>query len=209
MNFQKQQLNFLAFLSLVLFTILGFIIHWYFLPYGLIESLTQGAPYPKQILTGILYGLIASLISWQLIQSRFLKDIRQFFFKLLKPFHFKIRDILLISFSAGIGEEILFRGSIQPFLGIWLTALVFVMLHGYISYRNPQLSVYGIYMVVVAAGFGYLTTHVGLVSAIAAHTVIDIALLYAIANSPNSDNQHDELGKPSTNLTELSGEKGN
>lgn len=207
MNFQKQQLNFLAFLSLVIFTFLGGVIHWYLLPSSLTETLTKGMTYLKQILIGAGFGLVATFISWQLIQSRILKDIRRFFFKLLKPFDFRIKDIILISLSAGIGEEILFRGSLQPLMGIWLTALLFVMLHGYISIRNPQLSIYGFFMVVVAAGFGYLTKHVGLVSAITAHSVIDIALLYAISKSSYSDGNSDQFNEHSPTVTELSNEE--
>jgi uncharacterized protein len=36
---------------------------------------------------------------------------------------------LVLAFSAGIGEEILFRGAIQPRLGIWFTALLFAVAH--------------------------------------------------------------------------------
>ncbi|MBK7566807.1 MAG: CPBP family intramembrane metalloprotease [Bacteroidetes bacterium] len=34
--------------------------------------------------------------------------------------------MLFLSFCAGVGEELLFRGAIQPWLGIWLTALLFI-----------------------------------------------------------------------------------
>lgn len=35
----------------------------------------------------------------------------------------------LLALSSGIGEEILFRGALQPIFGVWLTSLVFVMVH--------------------------------------------------------------------------------
>jgi hypothetical protein len=37
-----------------------------------------------------------------------------------------------LSICAGVGEEILFRGAIQPILGIWLTAAIFVGSHHYL-----------------------------------------------------------------------------
>lgn len=36
---------------------------------------------------------------------------------------------VILAFSAGIGEEILFRGAIQPRLGLWVTALLFAVAH--------------------------------------------------------------------------------
>jgi membrane protease YdiL (CAAX protease family) len=38
--------------------------------------------------------------------------------------------IAVLAVTSGIGEEVLFRGAMQPFLGFWLTALVFGLLHG-------------------------------------------------------------------------------
>jgi membrane protease YdiL (CAAX protease family) len=34
-----------------------------------------------------------------------------------------------ISLFAGVGEEILFRGAIQPLRGLWLTSAIFCLLH--------------------------------------------------------------------------------
>lgn len=36
---------------------------------------------------------------------------------------------LLLAVAAGIGEEVLFRGALQPVLGIWLTSLLFAVIH--------------------------------------------------------------------------------
>lgn len=38
-------------------------------------------------------------------------------------------DWLILAVAAGIGEEILFRGALQPVLGIWLTSLLFAVIH--------------------------------------------------------------------------------
>ncbi len=35
----------------------------------------------------------------------------------------------LMAFSAGVGEELVFRGALQPIFGVWLTSLVFVIVH--------------------------------------------------------------------------------
>ncbi len=38
--------------------------------------------------------------------------------------------IAILSVTSGVGEEVLFRGAIQPFVGFWLTALIFGLMHG-------------------------------------------------------------------------------
>jgi len=38
--------------------------------------------------------------------------------------------IALLSVSSAVGEELLFRGALQPLLGFWITAALFGLLHG-------------------------------------------------------------------------------
>jgi membrane protease YdiL (CAAX protease family) len=40
-----------------------------------------------------------------------------------------VGDWLLLALAAGIGEEVLFRGALQPVLGIWATSLLFAIIH--------------------------------------------------------------------------------
>jgi membrane protease YdiL (CAAX protease family) len=43
--------------------------------------------------------------------------------------HIRAREMVLLSIIAGFGEEALFRGVIQPLLGIWLASLTFAVAH--------------------------------------------------------------------------------
>ena len=95
----------------------------------------------------------------------------------------------MVSGCAGIGEEILFRGGIQPFLGIIWTSLLFVILHGYITPFNGPLTIYGIFMVLAIALLGIATVHLGLVVAIVAHTTIDILLLFKLSRTYSSSSK--------------------
>ncbi len=133
-----------------------------------------------QLFIGILYGTIAAWTGWNLIKMSFMQRIRQFYINIIGSLRLRTTDIILVSLCAGIGEEILFRGGIQPLLGLWLTSIVFVALHGYLNPMNWRMSIYGIFMTVVIAGIGKLYDHVGAVSAFAAHTMIDIYLLWAM-----------------------------
>ena len=84
---------------------------------------------------------------------------------------------VLVSVCAGVGEELLFRGALQYWLGVPLTAVVFVALHGYLNPLDWRVSVYGAYMTLAMIGLGVIAAHMGLVAPILAHTVIDIVLI--------------------------------
>ena len=83
-------------------------------------------------------------------------------------------ELIWFSICAGVGEEILFRAGIQPYIGIWLTAFIFIALHGYIYQIKGPVIVFAIAMITMSAGLGYLFAYIGLLSAIVAHTVIDV-----------------------------------
>ncbi|CAN5915662.1 hypothetical protein BH11MYX2_BH11MYX2_39740 [soil metagenome] len=40
-----------------------------------------------------------------------------------------VREILILALASSIGEEALFRGALMPWLGIWIQAAVFALLH--------------------------------------------------------------------------------
>ena len=72
-------------------------------------------------------------------------------------------------------------------LGIWVTSILFVLLHGYLNPFNLPLTYYGIYMVLVIGVLGLMTEHIGIVTAMIAHTLIDVILLRELsaASVPN------------------------
>ena len=83
----------------------------------------------------------------------------------------------MISFCAGVGEELLFRGALQYWLGVPLTAIGFVALHGYLNPRDARVSVYGIYLVLCMFAYGLLAERMGLLPAMIAHVLFDVVLL--------------------------------
>jgi len=74
-----------------------------------------------------------------------------------------------------------FRGVLQPLLGIWTTSILFVLLHGYLNPFNLPLTFYGLYMVVVIGVMGLFTEHLGILTAMTSHTVIDYILLQKLS----------------------------
>lgn len=134
-----------------------------------------------QLAVGASFGVITAKAGWQLVEQPFLESTKSFFARLIGPLKLNSIQIAYISICAGIGEEMFFRGAIQPMLGIWFTAILFVLLHGYLNPFNMPLTIYGTYMVLVIGVMGLFTEHFGIVTSMLAHTIIDIILLRQLA----------------------------
>ncbi len=174
-----------TFFLLGLFTLLGFtslggLVIEQFQDIRFFSLFQTSTPWYSQIGLGLAYGVITALLGWYIVNLAFLGDTKSFFAKLIQDLNLSIFDILFISFCAGAGEEILFRGAIQPYLGVWITAILFVAIHGYLNPKNWRISIYGVYMCLVIAGIGYLSDYFGITTAIAAHFAIDVVLLMAL-----------------------------
>ena len=186
----KRTFFLLAFGSLLLFTALAWAIAFYFGPDPLPELLEKGASFPLQILWGSILGVTIGGLAWVLIDQSFFDQPREFFVGIIGPWRLSWLEIIFVSCCAGIGEEILFRGAIQPHLGIVWTSILFVVLHGYISPFNGPLSLYGLFMIVAIGLLGWAAVHFGLVVAMVAHTIIDIILLHFLTKAYAAKNQN-------------------
>ena len=171
----------MALVTLVGFGAAGWLILAYFHHTSLIDLLEGPEGIGYQVAAGIIYGSGAALLGWEIVKLPFLRSTMHVFAGLIRPLKLSIPEIIFISCCAGIGEEVLFRGAIQPYLGIWITSVLFVVMHGYLNPFNRRISVYGLFMTLIIAGLGYMTVYLGLLSAIVAHTVVDIILLYKLS----------------------------
>jgi membrane protease YdiL (CAAX protease family) len=90
--------------------------------------------------------------------------------------HVRIWHIIVISVLAGLAEELLFRGVLQPLIGLPLSSLVF----GAVHVGGRSLIGYGVWAACIGALFGWLMVETGgLLAPIVAHTVYDaLALAY-------------------------------
>jgi membrane protease YdiL (CAAX protease family) len=98
--------------------------------------------------------------------------------------HVRIWHIVLISALAGLGEELLFRGVLQPLVGLPAASLVFGAVHvggrGFVGY--------GIWAACIGALFGWLMLATGgLLAPVVAHAVYDaLALAYVRYGASNA-----------------------
>jgi uncharacterized protein len=92
------------------------------------------------------------------------------------------RDILLLALASSIGEEMLFRGALAPWLGVWPQALVFALLH---IGPGRKFIPWTIFACILGAALGYLSEATGNIGgAIVAHFVINsLNLRHIIRNA--------------------------
>lgn len=135
-----------------------------------------------QILIGLGFGTLAGFFAWWLINTRNMLQIKMKYGILINSLRLNTWEILFLSFSAGVGEEFLFRGVIQPYWGIWLTAIFFVAIHGYLDPRDKKMMTYGLTMTVIIGILGYMKNYMGLIAPMMAHFAIDVVLLYKLTN---------------------------
>ncbi len=147
------------------------------------EVLLGGKSIPFQLGMGLGYGLLVALVATAIIRREFFREEKKFYHRLISQLNLKPGSILFLSLCAGIAEELFFRGGLQPLLGLWLTSIIFVAIHGYLNPYNWRISVYGAAMVIFIAGMGYLFREVGLISAMAAHTMLDVVLFLQLTRN--------------------------
>jgi len=117
-------------------------------------------------------GIGLSVVGLTRIATRHLqwaRDLHASFHDLLGPL--SRREILILALASSIGEELLFRGALLPWLGLWWQGLVFALLHvgpgkRFLPWTTSAL--------VLGVGFGALAqgTH-SLGGPIAAHFMIN------------------------------------
>lgn len=129
-----------------------------------------------QLITGAGYGLVSGFLAWQFVSLPFMSVVNARYLPIFARYRQPL-SIGLLSLCAGVGEEILFRGAIQHWLGIVMTTVVFIGIHGYIKIGDWRLSAYGLLMCVTTIPLGLMADHWGLVSAIVAHACSN-AMLY-------------------------------
>ena len=172
----KKRLFYLSVLTLFGMSAIGMLLIHYAQDKGITATLLGGRAYYLQMLAGLFFGSLAALLALLLIKGKRFKSVRTLFENLLHEINPTVANVLFYSFCASVGEEVLFRAGVQPLIGIWPTAFLFIFLHGYINPYNMNLTIYGVLLIVICAGFGYLFKFFGLAASALAHFVYDVAM---------------------------------
>lgn len=82
---------------------------------------------------------------------------------------------LALAIGAGIGEEILFRGALQPILGIWFTSILFAIVHVQYGFLTPATIV----LFLLSLILGFIRQRHNTTTAILIHFGYDLTLALA------------------------------
>lgn len=163
-------------LTLLLFPLLGWGVLRFFEDEPVALMLRCNLPIWVQLVAGASVGITMGYLARYIVTRAFMNNIENKYARVVAGLQLTPFSVIFLSFCAGFGEELFFRGAIQPLAGVWITAIAFVALHGYLSPTNWRLSIYGIFMVLAIALLGYMADEMGILAAAVAHMVIDIIL---------------------------------
>lgn len=133
-----------------------------------------GSPEGWQLLVGPIIGFAVGLgVVWltRVATRRFqwARDLHGSFRDLLGPL--TGHEIMILALASSIGEELLFRGALLPWMGVWLQALVFALLH---VGPERRFLPWTLSALVMGLAFGWLAEWTGSLGApIAAHFAIN------------------------------------
>lgn len=139
-----------------------------------------GGPWHLDAAAGVAAAAAFAILNhWLLCRApavRPVRAVRRVYRDLLKPAFAGIgaREVVVISFAAGIGEELLFRGVLQPEIGLIPASLVFGALHT----GGRGTLAFGCWVASMGAALGWLAAATGgLLAPILAHALYDAAAL--------------------------------
>jgi membrane protease YdiL (CAAX protease family) len=119
---------------------------------------------------GVLIGVsVVGLTRLATRHFQWARDLHASFRDLLGPLTGK--EIVILALASSIGEELLFRGALMPWLGLWVQGLIFALLHVGPKKRFLPWTVSAL---VLGVGFGAVAQYTGNLGApIAAHFMIN------------------------------------
>jgi membrane protease YdiL (CAAX protease family) len=106
---------------------------------------------------------------------------------LLRPLDFS--GVVVLATASGVVEETFFRATMQPVFGVWITSLVFGLLHYPMNRRLIPWTILAT-MIGFVFGISYELTQ-SLVAVALGHSLINFFELYRICNPPAGEPRHD------------------
>jgi uncharacterized protein len=145
---------------------------------ALVSILGSGAPPGSQIMWGAVIGLSVSIpIVAAILFLPIFSRLREHSLARSRMIDLRNFNPIWLSLFAGIGEEILFRGAIQPLLSLWLTSAIFALGHIQPSqYRSLNAGTiwYASFVFLISLLLGLVYSRLGLITAMAVHTTGDL-----------------------------------
>lgn len=169
----------LSVISASFYLVFSLLIYHFIHEESISTAFAHGFSFNLQFLIGIISGgIAAALVGFVILRQPVAGVLNDFYIvKAISEIRFSNFDRFQLSLFAGAGEELLFRGAIQPLLGIWITSIIFVGLHGYFKFKSIGHLLFGLLMFGLSVFLGYLYEEAGLVAAMTAHAAYDFIIL--------------------------------
>ncbi len=137
----------------------------------------------RDIGLGLLTGTLCAFLAWWLLQR--IPSLARVLYTIREAINLPALDtgtLIIMAMGAGVGEEIIFRGILQPYLGVWGTAVLFGLAH-------PLSPSYTVYAALAGLVLGYLAlwTH-ALLAPMVCHAMYDGLLLMWLKRSSMEEN---------------------
>lgn len=137
-------------------------------------------PWIGHAAAGAASAAALAAVNWWILRRapavRVVRALRRVFREVLDPLFANVgmREVVVVSLAAGIGEELAFRGALQPEIGLIPASLVFGALHT----GGRGTLVFGAWAAVMGAALGGLAAATGgLLAPVVAHALYDAAAL--------------------------------
>ncbi len=186
---KKNKLYILGLITLVLFPIPAYLYHYWVNSTSLHDFLELDTIKISSIVAGGVFGISYAIFALFMMKIPLYQKIPLKIDELVRSLNLTYADAIFLSLCAGIGEELLFRSGIQDLLGVWVTSLLFVAIHGYFSLRKPLMNLYGILVLPFILIIGYCYEWFGLWMVVSAHTFYDLTLFIALIKDKNPELQ--------------------
>jgi hypothetical protein len=165
----------LQFLALITLAVL---INALFGPKPLWAVVADGRSLAWQVTAGISIALAFSIPAWiAVLKINVFGSFRAQMLELAGRVDLDGLNPLWFGLCAGVGEELLCRGALQPLLGIWWTSLLFTLAHygtGGFKSMTPTKWGYAGFVFLASVLLGLVLIQIGLVAAVVLHSVVDV-----------------------------------
>lgn len=191
----SSKLLLLSVLSTTAYLLISILIFRFLRDGNLYTAFAHGYATSFQLSIGIVAGALAAGIIGFIIKRPPVADVLNDFYIIEAVSKMKLTnfDRAQLSAFAGAGEELLFRGAIQPILGIWITSVIFIGIHGYFKFTSLGHIIFGVMMFSLSMMLGYLFEYAGLIAAMTAHAVYDVIMLQLVQNENSMESKHIDL----------------
>jgi membrane protease YdiL (CAAX protease family) len=135
-------------------------------------------------LLGVALGLaVVAITRFEIRHFQWARDLHASFRDLLGPL--STREIVILALASSIGEELLFRGALMPWFGVWIQAIVFAGLHVGPGRRFLPWTLHAFALGLAFSALALETGNLG--GPIAAHFTINFMnLRFIVAPSPRA-----------------------